>query len=217
MQTKFKGISGHGGVREGAGRPKKKGSCSHKARAKVDMRKPLHLTAGVRKGVVFLRSPKIGREFRNAIKRLQKFGLNVNHYTIQGNHFHMIVEAKDNQALSRGMNSLGSRLGKFLRRLSLGKGAIFKERFHLHVLKTPTEVRRALEYVLLNLSKHRKLLAEFDVFSSGYYFKEWKALIGDRDEPLLEEELECIRPRDADFLVPFHSWLGREGWKRGFA
>ena len=53
----------------------------------------------------------------------------------------MIVEAKDNRALSRGMNSLGRRLGKFLRRLSLGKGAIFKERFRLH---------------------------EFDVFSSGY-------------------------------------------------
>ena len=45
------------------------------------------------------------------------------------------------------MMSFGSRIGKLLKKLSLGSKAAFKERYHLHVLKTPTEVKNAFAWI----------------------------------------------------------------------
>ena len=62
-----------------------------------------------------LRTPKILWRFRDAIKMAQRFGFHVIHYSLQGNHIHMIVEAKNNHALAAGMKSLVCRFVKSLR------------------------------------------------------------------------------------------------------
>jgi hypothetical protein len=59
-------------------------------------------------------------------------------------------------------------------------GPVFKGRHHMRVLKTPTETKNALEYVLLNDSKHRDVIEHLDPFSSAKYFKGWKKLLGHR-------------------------------------
>ena len=81
------------------------------------------------------------------------------------------------------MRALAGRFAKIIRNYSYSRGSektgsVFKGRYHLHVLKTPKEVRNALEYVLLNLSKHQKLIEYVDEFSSGKTFKEWQKLLG---------------------------------------
>jgi hypothetical protein len=34
------------------------------------------------------------------------------------------------------------------------RGSVLADRFHLHVLRTPREVRHALSYVLMNARRH---------------------------------------------------------------
>lgn len=41
-------------------------------------------------------------------------------------------------------------------------------------------MKNALEYVLLNDSKHRDFIEHLDQFSSGKYFRGWKKLLGRR-------------------------------------
>ena len=56
-------------------------------------------------------------------------------------------------------------------------GAVLHGRYHLHVLRTPREVRNAFAYVLLNTRKHWKELrgmappTRMDEASSGRWFE----------------------------------------------
>jgi len=73
---------------------------------------------------------------------------------VQGNHLHFLVEAEDARALSRGMQGLTVRMAKALNRVMQRRGAVFADRFHAHLLRTPTEVKHALSYVLGNHAVH---------------------------------------------------------------
>ena len=76
------------------------------------------------------------------------------HYSIQANHVHLIVEAESATALGCGMKSLAARFARAVNRALGRNGPVLVDRYHLHTLKTPREVRRALAYVLLNARKH---------------------------------------------------------------
>jgi len=67
---------------------------------------------------------------------------------------HLLVEAKDEKALSRGMKGLGVRVAKGLNRVMRRQGKVLDDRYHGHILRTPTEVRRAREYLLQNARRH---------------------------------------------------------------
>ena len=71
-------------------------------------------------------------------------------YSLQGNHAHLIVEATDGGALSRGMMAIGSRLALAVNRAVGRRGRVIADRYHHRLLRTPQEVHRALRYVLLN-------------------------------------------------------------------
>ena len=94
---------------------------------------------------------RIQRAFRYGCDR---FGMRMIEFSVQGNHIHLIVEAKNQSALSRGMQGLAIRLAKGINRLSNRKGQIFTDRYHARILRTPTEVRNAVRYVLHNQKKH---------------------------------------------------------------
>src|SRR5665213_877224 len=106
----------------------------------------------------------------------------------------MIVEARSNKELERGMKSLCGRLGKKL-------GGALDGRFHMRQLPTPTEVRNAFAYVLLNQAKHQDLLAYVDQFSSAKFFPELKLL--SRANPLLQDFTAQPFPT---FLAKAQSW-----------
>ena len=88
------------------------------------------------------------------------------HYSVQGNHLHLLVEAKNERSLSRGMNGLGVRVAKGLNRVMRRHGSVLDDRYHAHILRTPTEARRARMYLLQNARKHYGLRAE-DPYTSA--------------------------------------------------
>src|SRR5207253_1330187 len=76
------------------------------------------------------------------------------HFSVQGNHLHLVVEADDEKALARGMQGLGVRIAKALNRLMGRKGAVFADHYHARTLRSPTQVANALAYVLMNFLHH---------------------------------------------------------------
>jgi len=62
-------------------------------------------------------------------------------------------------ALSRGMNGMGVRVARGLNRVMRRRGGVLDDRYHAHILRTPTEVRRARAYLLQNARKHYGLVA----------------------------------------------------------
>jgi len=71
---------------------------------------PVHVTWRMREGVWNLRSRRcFGALERAFYSGANRFGFKLVHYSVQGNHLHLLVEAKDEKALSRGMNGMGVR------------------------------------------------------------------------------------------------------------
>src|ERR1041384_3848882 len=94
-----------GGKRKGAGRKPKgwRPGVPHVAR-KQPRRTPALVTMRVRNGLPSLRGGRSFSAVAGAFRRgKERFGLRVIHFTVQGNHLHLLVEADDVVALARGM------------------------------------------------------------------------------------------------------------------
>jgi REP element-mobilizing transposase RayT len=110
---------------------------------------------------------EVERSFRSACNRGD---FRLVHYTLLPNHAHLLIEAATAGALARGMKAIGSRLARAVNRVAGCRGPVLAERFHLRILRTPLEVRRALAYVLLNARRHAQRVARaitIDPASSG--------------------------------------------------
>jgi len=118
-----------------------------------------------------------------------RFGLRLIEFSVLGNHLHLIVEADGNEALSRGMQGVNVRVAKALNRLMGLRGRVFADHYHARLLVTPTQLVRAIAYVLGNAEHHYGEQPDRDPFSSA----------------------ACDRSRL--LCVPV-SWLLRKGWRR---
>lgn len=166
-----------GGARRGAGRKPSgtRARVSHGIRPKHRAGDPLHLTARLRAGLPSLRR----KDARNAIAGAfhggrERFGFRLTQFSLQSNHLHLIAEAGDGRALSRGMQGLLVRIARALNALWKRRGSVFADRFHARALRTPLEVRAALVYVLQNAWHHGVRLPGLDPFSSGAWFDGWR-------------------------------------------
>ncbi|HKA86723.1 MAG TPA: transposase, partial [Haliangiales bacterium] len=103
-----------------------------------------------------MRNVAIAREIGKLLKRRARRELpcRVVHFTIQKDHIHMIVEAADRTALSRGVQGLASGIARVVNRTAGCAGGLWRDRYHARPLRTPTEVRNCLIYVLRNGLKH---------------------------------------------------------------
>ena len=146
-----------GGARKGAGR-KPKGSepgVSHRRRPVLGATFPVHVTLRVLPHVWNLRSRRGFTIFSKAVlTAAHRFAMRVCQFSVQGNHIHLVVEATHQAALGQGMKGLGVRLAKGLNKLMDRRGRVLADRYHAHILRTPSEVRRAVHYVLHNYRKH---------------------------------------------------------------
>jgi REP element-mobilizing transposase RayT len=134
--------------------------------------------------------------------------------SIQGTHIHLIVEADDKEALSRGMQgftiSCARRVNSALTKRTgqRRRGSVFADRYHARALRTPREVRNCLGYVLNNFRHHgeRSNFAggRLDPFASGMYFSGW-----------LDHETVAW-PEGAQFVMVWspRSWLLDRGWRQ---
>ena len=150
-----------GGKRRGAGRPRKDGrsgpGVAHVTRAALKATFPLHVTWRMEKDVWNLRSGRCFERLSSAMWASVKPSFRVVHYAVMGNHVHFIVEARDRLALSRGMQGLGIRIARRLNRLMARSGRVLADRYHAHILKTPTETQRARHYLVTNARKHYRV------------------------------------------------------------
>jgi REP element-mobilizing transposase RayT len=200
--------STHGGARRNAGRKPRgdRAGVSHHGRDEMSAETPIHVSLRLLPHVWNLRSRrslaaiapalagvKVWREFR------------VVHFSVEGNHLHLIVEADHSRALAEGMQGLKVRLAKALNRMMGRRGTVFADRYHAHVLRTPAEVRNALAYVLLNHRSHmlrigaREQAGTLERFSSAACFDGW---------------VDGPAPEPSILTSPARTWLLRTGWRR---
>ena len=208
--------SGRGGWRPGAGRKRRPGACSHRARVRFPASVPLHVTLKVIGGLPNFRREAVARVVRAAIAAGGHRGdFRVVHYSVLGDHLHFVVEAAGVVALARGMQGLTIRIARRLNVLLGRRGKLFAQRYHARPLRTPTEVRNAIRYVLLNGRHHARdrgqVLARgwVDPFSSALWFDGWKAAVRS-DAPWLRALAKAGCPTAAP-----KTWLLQEGWHRG--
>ncbi|WP_193388383.1 transposase [Anaeromyxobacter sp. PSR-1] len=203
----------HGGRRAGAGRKPKgaRAGVSHHGRPAVTASTPAHVTLRVLPHVWNLRSQRSLRVVEAALEAAAAAcaAFRVVHFALEGNHLHLLVEADGQRALSSGMQGLCIRLAKGLNRMMGRRGKVFADRYHARVLGTPSEVRNALAYVLLNHRSHLARLGKpagrggVDRFSSGRWFDGWRG--GGPGVPDGARRVTAA-PR---------TWLLRTGWRRG--
>jgi len=147
-----------GGKRKGAGRKRKatRRQVPHRPREKF-RNGALHVTVRMRKEVWNLRTHRCFRAIRQAFELgCRQAGFRLVHFSVQGNHIHLIVEAADPQALARAMKGLEVRMARALNRVMKRRGAVFADRYHSHVLKAPREAAHAVRYVLQNHAEHAR-------------------------------------------------------------
>src|ERR1043165_7440691 len=124
---------------------------------------------------------------------------------------HMIIEARDKTALSRGMQTLSSCIARAANRATGNKGKLFAERYHARTLRSPLEVRRAILYVLRNSHHHER--------ARGFYLPPWHF---DECSSILEFEGFSDHPEfppppliaKRTTVAPLYSYLLRTGWKK---
>jgi hypothetical protein len=105
--------------------------------------------------------------------------------------------------MSNGMRALLISLARRLNAMMSASGSRFADRFHEHILGTPSQVRNALKYVLTNHAHHVGG-AVVDPFSSGPWFGGWSERVSrPRWTP-------CLDPPTS----PPESWLLDGGWRR---
>lgn len=208
LRFKLKKPRTHGGERKGAGRrpTSDRAGVSHHGREEVTKDTPIHVTLRVLPHVWNLRSRRSMAAIESALDGMRCWReFRVVHFSAQGDHLHLIVEAHDNRALSEGMQGLSVRIAKALNRMMGRRGTVFADRYHAHVLRTPSEVRNALAYVLLNHRSHmlrigaRVAGGSLDCFSSAATLDGW------RGEGAAEPPRVTSSPQ---------TWLLRAGWRR---
>jgi REP element-mobilizing transposase RayT len=203
---------GRGGKRKGSGRKPNgpKALVWHVRRPEHVGRHPVHVTLKIRRDVPRLRRKPLLRACRIAFEAgRNRFGFRLVHFSVQNDHIHMICEAEDKRALSRGLQGLNIRIAKRINKTLDRSGKVLADRYHLRALATPTEVRNALRYVLGNQSHHaarrgiRSRTNAVDAFSSALDFDGWSCRVR-------YEGWHYTEPVTA----PPSTWLLRVGWTR---
>jgi putative transposase len=163
-------------------------------------------------GLPSLRRPRTMRLIAGVFaEERRKKGFRLVHYAVRANHLHLVCEAEQSEALSRGVQRLASRIARGVNRLWRRRGKLFGDRFHGRVIRSPRQARNLLAYVLLNthkdMARRGQVLFGVDPWSSGQWFDGW-ADVPPRPPP--QRDTSSTEPE----VAPPGSWLLREGWRR---
>ena len=192
-----------GGRRAGAGRKPTAGrrrGVPHVARPPHHASYPLHVTLRTGPTIRCLRAARVFPSVRRVLAASSHDGFRVVHFSIQDDHLHLIVEAEDRAALTRGLRGLAVRLARAVNRALGRRGPVCSDRYHARPLTSPRAVRIALVYVLLNRRKHCAGERGLDPCSSAPWFNGWREAVAG--------------PPGPPPVVGARTWLAAVGWRR---
>lgn len=156
-------------------------------------------------GLPSLRAELILTLLRDVLADPRRDDFQIVHFSIQADHIHLIVEARDDDALAWGLRSAIIRLARRANARLRRRGRFWGDRHHRRELATPSEVRNALVYVLANARKHLAVaphLERIDRFSTAFAFGGWVRPVPAR----LASRAPPLRPPT--------TWLLATGWRR---
>ena len=182
-----------------------KGKFAHYSERRTFIRAELDplLTLRARADLGSLRGPRRFPVLERAIAAASRSDFRIVHFSVQGDHLHLIAEAHDKAALSSGMRGLMIRAARALNCVVGRSGPVWADRYHCRELGTPREVRNALVYVLLNSRKHGRDVAALDPCSSARWFDGWR-----NHDPVVDLAV------DPPTVVAPRTWLLGVGWRR---
>lgn len=201
-QLELSGGRNWGGRRARAGRRlvAERSSPAHRPRPTHRPRWPVHVTLRARAALPSLRSARVFPFVQRSLAAAHKEAFRVVHFSVQSDHVHLIVEGDAPLALVRGVQGLAVRCAKAVNRAVRRRGAVWSSRYHARALRTPTEARRGLVYVLLNFRKHLRAPPGLDPRSSAAWFDGWR---GATSPPAAASPVALPR-----------TWLAYAGWRR---
>ena len=192
-----------GGPRPNAGhKPGLRPKVRHRTRPAHAHYNPVHVTMRRAKGLPSFRVERLHDLLREAIRQTRREGFRIVHYSIQNDHLHLLVEADDALCLTNGMKSFAVRVAMRINRRVMERrsGRVWSDSYHRRELTTPSEVRRAIVYVLNNHMKHGEWqVGLIDPCSSARWFAGWMH----RREPV---------PPEPAAGQQAETWLLDEGW-----
>ena len=222
LQLPLQGVGQKPGARRGP-KPGVRGLVRHRARAAHSAAHPLHVV--LRSKLRSLRNQFMFPTLRAALAKASRAraDFRITQFSVQGDHLHLIVEASDKSALSRGMQGLAIRVARQVNALISRRGRLWADRFFSRPLTSPRAVRNALGYVLNNFRKHRAGgAARIDPYSSAPHFDGFAELRGRAPCELASRATLPLTPRGVAPpqaatevpVLPAQTWLARVGWRK---
>ena len=116
---------------------------------------PVHVTLKMAAHVYNLRSKRSFRVIARAFAMASvRFDSQIIQFSVQGDHIHCLIEATNSVLLAKTVQGLSIRIARGLNAMMGRTGRVFHDRYHAHILKTPTEVRHARHYIRNNFRNH---------------------------------------------------------------
>lgn len=135
---------------------------------------PIHLTIKLNRADI--RNKTVLIILKQAIQRARLKGLKIIHFSLEHDHVHLYAESDNNLILSKAMQALGVSLAKRINRAYRIKGQRYKTRYHLRVLRSASEVKNVINYILKNGIKHRSCKSIINQFNSALILHDWRAV-----------------------------------------
>jgi REP element-mobilizing transposase RayT len=146
----------------------------HRKREIIERPKPLHLTIKLKRAQI--QNKIILKNLKYSIQRGRLQGLRIIHFSLEDNHVHIYAESDNNLVLTKGMKALGVSFAKRLNKFFKSRGQVYKTRFHLRVLKSASEVKNVINYILKNGMKHKRAKSFIDPYSSWVVLHDFELL-----------------------------------------
>lgn len=188
-------------------RPERVGFVPHVTRPTHEWKHPVHVTIRRVANAPNLRAQSVYAAIERELTALKARYGRLIHFSIQADHIHLMVESHDRKTLSRQMQLLFSRIARSVNRVARRRGSLFRDRHHRHDLRTPTETRRALVYILFNTRKHAVGYQWMDPHCSMRWFDGWAP-----ERAPGQGLLKRLGP-GAPVTEP-RTWLASVGWRR---
>jgi REP element-mobilizing transposase RayT len=164
-----------GGKRPGAGRkPAARRKVPHREREVFERMTPALVTIHMDKHVWNLRSQRSFNRLKRALSGgRDRFGTRIIHFSVQGNHLHLIVESLSDDSLYRSMTGLNVRIARRMNALMGRTGRVIAERYHAAFLRSRNAAFRAVRYVRENHRKHFAPKTDWRVGTTTDFFSSW--------------------------------------------